>query len=121
MLIDNMKQIHPLYQQTEKPVSRRSWLRAAGCGFGYLSLAALLADEFKALAASSDNPLAPLPPHFQPNPGRVIFLFLHGGPSSIDTFDQKDQLTRVHGKPRPAKQPLSFAACPCVPLLMPST
>jgi hypothetical protein len=84
-----MKQIHSLYQVSEKPLSRRSWLRAAGCGFGYLSLSALLADEFKALAAAQDNPLAPRTPHFEPKAKRVIFLFMHGGPSSIDTFDRK--------------------------------
>src|SRR5215510_8733631 len=119
MLIDNMKQIHPLYQQTEKPVSRRSWLRAAGCGFGYLSLSALLADEFKALAASSDNPLAPRPPHFEPKARRVIFLFMHGGPSSIDTFDPKERLSRDHGKPLPIKRPLAFADSPVGPLMKP--
>ena len=52
-----MDSIASLYQRTEKPMSRRSWLRAAGCGFGYLSLSALLADEFKALAVAQDNPL----------------------------------------------------------------
>src|SRR5262245_64754992 len=81
-----MKQIHSLYQVSEKPLSRRSWLRAAGCGFGYLSLSALLADEFKALPRAQDNPLAPRQPHFEPKAKRVIFLFMHGGPSSIDTF-----------------------------------
>src|SRR5215510_1836880 len=102
-----MKQIHSLYQVSEKPMSRRSWLRAAGCGFGYLSLSALLADEFKALAAT-DNPLAPRPSHFEPRAKRVIFLFMHGGPSSIDTFDPKEQLIRDHGKPLPIKRPLAF-------------
>src|SRR5215475_7599853 len=106
-----------LYQRIEKPMSRRSWLRAAGCGFGYLSLSALLADEFKALAA--DNPLAPRPPHFEPKAKRVIFLFMHGGPSSIDTFDPKERLVRDHGKPLPIKRPLAFADGPVGPLMKP--
>src|SRR6266545_488739 len=114
-----MNSIVSLYQRTEKPISRRSWLRAAGCGFGYLSLSALLADEFKALAAGSDNPLAPRPPHFEPKAKRVIFLFMHGGPSSIDTFDPKERLVRDHGKPLPIKRPLAFADGPVGPLMKP--
>src|SRR5688572_31345296 len=114
-----MKQIHSLYQVSEKPISRRSWLRAAGCGFGYLSLSALLADEFKALAAAQDNPLAPRPPNFEPKAKRVIFLFMHGGPSSIDTFDPKERLVRDHGKPLPIKRPLAFADGPIGPLMKP--
>src|SRR5688572_30641659 len=114
-----MKQIHSLYQVSEKPISRRSWLRAAGCGFGYLSLSALLADEFEALPRAQDNPLAPRPPHFEPKAKRVIFLFMHGGPSSIDTFDPKERLARDHGKPLPIKRPLAFADGPVGPLMKP--
>jgi Protein of unknown function (DUF1501) len=94
------------YHRKENPLSRRAWLRAAGLGFGSLSLSALLADEFKSLAA--DNPLAPRAPHFEPRAKRVIFLFMHGGPSSIDTFDPKERLIRDHGKPLPIKRPLAF-------------
>src|SRR5215470_12666844 len=114
-----MDSIASLYQRIEKPVSRRSWLRAAGCGFGYLSMSALLADEFKTLAAAPDNPLAPRPPHFEPKAKRVIFLFMHGGPSSIDTFDPKERLIRDHGKPLPIKRPLAFAESPVGPLMKP--
>ena len=39
----------------------------------------------------------------------MIFLFMHGGPSSIDTFDPKPRLERDHGKPLPIKRPLAFA------------
>jgi hypothetical protein len=95
-----------MYHRKENPLSRRAWLRAAGLGFGSLSLSALLADEFKSFAA--DNPLAPRAPHFEPKAKRVIFLFMHGGPSSIDTFDPKERLNRDHGKPLPIKRPLAF-------------
>jgi hypothetical protein len=79
--------------------SRRQVLRRAGAGFGSLALAALLADE--AAAAPAANPLAPRPPHFPARARRVIFLFMPGGPSQVDTFDPKPRLTRDNGKPAP--------------------
>ena len=60
-------------------------------------------------AAAVENPLAPQAPHFPPRAKRVIFLFMHGGPSSIDTFDPKPRLDRDNGKPLPFKRPLAFA------------
>ncbi|MEX2261836.1 MAG: DUF1501 domain-containing protein [Bryobacteraceae bacterium] len=100
-----MDPIQALYRQPERPVSRRGMLRAAACGFGYLGLAGLLSE---AEAAKAGGPLAPRPPHFEPKAKRVIFLFMHGGPSSVDTFDPKERLTRDHGKPLPIKRPLAF-------------
>lgn len=93
-------------------MSRRAALRAAACGFGYLGLADLL-------SAAADNPLATREPHFQPRAKRVIFLFMHGGPSSIDTFDPKPRLFQDHGKPLPIKRPLAFADEPAGPLMKP--
>ena len=61
-------------------LSRRAMLRAAGCGFGYLGLQSLLAEV--AMAAPSDDPLVPKSPMFPARAKRVIFLFMHGGPSS---------------------------------------
>jgi len=84
-------------------LSRRGMLRAAGCGFGSLGLHSLLAD-------SSTDPLIPKSPMFPARAKRVIFLFMHGGPSSIDTFDPKPYLDANDGKPLPIKQPLTFAA-----------
>jgi hypothetical protein len=60
-------------------------------------------------ATSVDNPLALRQPHFPPKAKRVIFLFMHGGPSSVDTFDPKPRLTIDDGKPLPIKRPLAFA------------
>src|SRR5205809_3120307 len=77
-------------------VSRRQMLRQTGAGFGALALAALLADK-----ASASNPLAPRKPHFAARARRVIFLFMPGGPSQVDTFDPKPRLTSDHGKPAP--------------------
>ncbi len=84
-------------------LSRRAMLRAAGCGFGFMGLGSLLAQ-------ADTDPLAPKAPAFPARAKRVIFLFMHGGPSSIDTFDPKPYLIANDGKPLPIKQPLTFAA-----------
>ena len=76
--------------------SRRDMLQRTGTGLGVLGLAGLLADEAK--AASSTNPLAPKVAHFPAKAKHVIHLFMNGGPSQVDTFDPKPELTRQHGK-----------------------
>jgi hypothetical protein len=81
------------------PFSRRTFLRNAGCGFGGLALAAMLADEGTLLAET--DPLAPKKPHIPAKAKNVIFLFMSGGPSHMDTFDPKPDLTRMHGQPLP--------------------
>src|SRR5262249_62197357 len=81
------------------PPDRRSCLRTAGCGFGSLALAAMLAEEGRLFAETA--PLAPKKPHFKPRAQRVIFLFMSGGPSHVDTFDPKPGLTRLHGQKLP--------------------
>jgi hypothetical protein len=86
---------------------RRSFLRDAGCGFGALALAAMLAEDGYAAEDGRDkpgrspDPLAPKKPHFEPTAKRVIFLFMSGGPSHVDTFDPKPELTRLHGQKLP--------------------
>src|ERR1041385_8301373 len=82
---------------------RRALLRQSAAGFGLLGLRAMLAAE--SAPASS---LAPKTPHFPARVKRVIFLFMHGGPSSIDTFDPKPRLERDNGKPVPFKRGLTF-------------
>jgi len=77
--------------------SRRAMLKAASLGFGNLALQSMLAE--------STNPLAPKAPHFAAKAKRVIFLFMHGGPSQMDTFDWKPLLKRDHGKPLPFARP----------------
>jgi hypothetical protein len=105
-----MHGIQRLFRAPSRPMSRRAMLRAAGCGFGSLALAGLLAEESQAAAVTSPGGLmAPRPPHFAAKAKRVIFLFMHGGPSSVDTFDPKPRLERDNGKPLPIKLPLSFA------------
>jgi hypothetical protein len=115
-----MEDLQKLFHVTEKPTTRRGLLRAAGCGFGYLAMAAMMAEEQQAQAATlaaAASPMAPKPPHFAPSAKRVIFLFMHGGPSSVDTFDPKERLVRDNGKPCPIKLPLSFAKGDLGPLM----
>src|SRR5687767_3421281 len=81
------------------PMSRRRALKMAASGFGYVALAGMLDDLAR---AESLNPLAPKPAQFTPRAKRVIFLFMHGGPSHVDTFDPKPLLARDQGKPLPA-------------------
>jgi hypothetical protein len=89
-----------------KSFSRREMLWRSGVGFGGLALCGLLADErASAGAAPSANPLAEKPPHFAPRAKRVIMLFMHGGPSQVDTFDYKPQLEKDHGKELPFAKP----------------
>lgn len=85
-------------------LSRRDWLRTSAAGFGSLALAALLQEE-RAHAGFDADPLAPRKPHFTPRAKRVIFLFMHGGPSQVDTFDYKPLLERDDGKPLPFAKP----------------
>jgi hypothetical protein len=93
-----------------QPVSRRAMLRQAACGFGTLGLMGLLADQAQASAVPDRAaPMSPKQPHFPARAKRVIFLFMHGGPSSIDTFDPKPRLIQDHDKPLPFKRPLTFA------------
>jgi hypothetical protein len=104
-------------------LSRRQLLAHTGTGLGVLGLAGLLADEAKG-AALAGNPLAPKKPHFAPKAKHVIHLFMNGGPSQVDTFDPKPELTKRHGEKPPAanlsterktgalfKSPFKFKKC----------
>ena len=76
--------------------SRRDALRQLGCGFGYLAMSGLAAQSARAAVAA--NPLAPRAPHFPPKAKRVIFLFMQGGVSQVDSFDYKPRLIADDGK-----------------------
>ncbi|MBC7924121.1 MAG: DUF1501 domain-containing protein [Bryobacteraceae bacterium] len=71
-------------------------------GFGGLALAYLMADK---KASAAGNPLAPREPHYKAKAKSVIFLFMDGGPSQMDTFDPKPRLEQEHGKSIPMKTP----------------
>ena len=73
-------------------------LEHCASGFGSIALAALLAEDALAIAGPKKNPLAPQPCHFPPRVERVIFLYMDGGPSQVDTFDPKPRLTKEAGQ-----------------------
>lgn len=75
-------------------LSRREMLTNTSCGFGFLAFSALAAEA----ARDYQSPLAPKQPHFEPQAKRVIFLCMRGGPSHVDTFDYKPELTAHAGK-----------------------
>ena len=82
--------------------SRRALLRSAGAGFGHLALTGLLGENAaKAGTLSKSGPLSPKPSHFTPKAKRIIFLFMEGAISSVDTFEYKPELQKNGGKPGP--------------------
>ena len=90
--MNQVNQLQPTY------LSRRQMLARTGAGFGTLGLASMLSAAEEQTPKSS-NPLAPKLPHFAAKANRVIFLFMNGGPSHVDTFDPKPKLKEFEGKP----------------------
>jgi hypothetical protein len=82
--------------------TRREMLCSCAHGFGGLALAYLLADK---QASAAENPLEPRKPHYAPKAKSVIFLFMDGGVSQMDSFDPKPRLRLDHGKSIPMKTP----------------
>ena len=83
------------------PLSRRDMLVRCANGFGAVALSTLLADAAAGAAPPTlrdRSPLAPKPSHFKAKAKSVIFLFMDGGPSQMDTFDPKPRLDREHGQ-----------------------
>lgn len=80
--------------------TRRDFIQNAFCGFGSLALASMLHDD--QLRAGVADPLAPKPPHLPVAKAKaVIFLFMAGGPSHLETLDPKPLLNKLDGQPRP--------------------
>jgi hypothetical protein len=78
-----------------RPLSRREMLKTASCGIGFLAYADMCA---RAATTDPNNLLAAKSPHFAPRAKRVIFMFMAGAPSHVDTFDYKPQLQADNGK-----------------------
>lgn len=76
--------------------SRRAALKSIGCGFGMLAASAM--SHRQAMAAKPGNPLASKVPPYIPRAKRVIFIFMQGGPSQVDTFDYKAKLGALNGQ-----------------------
>ena len=79
--------------------TRRRFLAQSGLGFGSVALASMLQDEARAAAVA--NPLALRPSLFAPKAKSVIWLFMTGAPSQVDTWDYKPELQKRHGQPLP--------------------
>src|ERR1700674_4604830 len=104
------------------PLSRRDMLLRCGSGFGALAAAALFREAaFGAIVGDAPgdpgslagrpnkNPLVARPPQFPAKARSVIFLFMDGGPSQVDTFDPKPRLDKEHGEPIKTKvEPTQF-------------
>ena len=113
-----MHGLRNLCRDTRAIVDRRGFLQDTAAGFGWLALSALAAKWSGAREASAAaqagkyvSPTAPKPPHFAARAKRVIFLFMEGGPSHIDTFDWKPELAKLGagGKSRPLAPVFPFA------------
>src|SRR5690242_9546633 len=78
-------------------MTRRELLSTIGGGFGLVGLQSVMG----APIAGPADPLAPKAPHFAAKAKRVVYLFLNGGPSQVDTFDPKPMLDKYHGQPIP--------------------
>ena len=89
--------------------SRRRVLESTALGFGYLALRSLMGEPRamgqEPTGPSTGGPLVSTGPHLRPRAKRIVFLFMKGGPSHIDTFDPKPSLTRDDGKPPPFELP----------------
>jgi hypothetical protein len=91
--------------------SRRQVLQSSAGSFAYLALQAMLAQQAAGGASARLNPLLAKQTHFTPRAKRVLFLFMKGGPSHVDTFDPKPLLQRDDGKAYPFQAPrVTFAA-----------
>ena len=82
------------------PISRREMLGRCAGGFGAVALSSLLADP---IYGKSSSPFAPHKPHHEPQAKNIIFLYMDGGVSQVDSFDPKPRLDKDHGKPFSAK------------------
>lgn len=85
------------------PKSRREFLLGTAYGLGAIALTALSPAE--AAASEADAPWAPRPSHYAPRAKRIVFLYMDGGPSQVDTFDPKPRLDREHGQPIKMRTP----------------
>ncbi len=95
------------HSEVDGGLTRRQFLKSAGTGFGYLALAGMLGQKGSRARAASERqaakpgPLWPKAPHFPAKAKRVIFLFMNGATSQMDTWEYKPQLQKDDGKVGP--------------------
>ena len=85
-------------KNTLRESTRRHFFSQCSMGVGSMALASLMAEQSQ---ATSTNPLDPKPSHFPPKAKNVIFLFMAGGPTQLETFEYKPKLTEMNGEPIP--------------------
>ena len=93
---------HHCQRFVSPPVTRREMLTTCSTGFGAVALATLLGDSAfgaEAVTSSEKNPFAARKPHFDAKAKSVIFLYMDGGVSQVDSFDPKPRLDKDNGKP----------------------
>ena len=106
----------PCRRLASPPLTRRDWLQQSACGFGAVALAALLGEKeyggHKVLASEAretENPFAVRAGHFPAKCRSIIYLYMDGGPSQVDTWDPKPRLDAENGKPFAMKiEPTQF-------------
>ena len=94
-------------------LTRRQFLQRAGVGFGALSLAALLGENFLASTASGVESAASITPKAPPLPAKarhVVHIFAQGAPSHVDTWDPKPSLARYEGNEIPGSDGVAMAS-----------
>src|SRR6266576_4829522 len=102
------------------PLSRRQMLLQCANGFGAVALWALFGNEAcAAIPQAKSGSMTPRSPHFPAKARNVIFLYMDGGPSQVDTFDPKPRLQKEHGQPiRMQAPPTQFIAHDAVPRVL---
>ena len=96
-----MRADRPRWNEIVRVAHRRDFLQQAGGGLGAVALSWLLAQDAARASDDLSSPSSTRPPHFPARATSVIYLFMHGGPSHLDTFDPKPELTRLAGQPLP--------------------
>src|SRR6266550_8544680 len=93
---------YPCQKLQPRPITRRQMLHQCAQGFGAIALAALLADQSRGAPSANPSsilhPPSSLAPHFTPRAKNIIFLYMDGGVSAMDSFDPKPLLTKEHGQ-----------------------
>src|ERR1700730_15570140 len=97
---------HPVSHSIPRPFTRRDALRVMGAGFGLVGLGGAMGNSLQAAGiGAGPSPLAPKPPHFPAKAKHIIYLFLSGGLSQVDSFDYKPMLDKYDGKRMPYDKP----------------
>ena len=102
--MDRISRHDHFLDEARKETTRRWFFKECGVGLGAVALGQLLSEHAaKGAGALADDPLAPKIPHFAPKAKRVIYLFMAGGPSHLELFDNKPELAKFNGKLPPAE------------------